>query len=206
VFSHLAAADAPDHDAFTRDQLAQFEAAVQTVHEIFPRAAAHVLNTHGIHRFGDHQHHMVRLGIGLYGVGAYTGVAPLEEVIQWKCRISQVGEVEAGASIGYGRAFVAEEKLTYATLPVGYADGLSRALSGGKGAVYIGGHRCPILGNVCMDMVMVDVRGIHVQAGDEVEILGPNQSATDLAQAAGTIGYEILTGIGQRVPRLYLKD
>ena len=206
VFSHLAAADAPEHDAFTKDQFSHFEQAVQAVRGSFPRAVAHVLNTHGIHRFSEHQHEMVRLGIGLYGVGSYQGIAPLEEVIQWKCRVSQVGAVKAGQSVGYGRGFTAQESTTYATLPVGYADGLSRALSGGKGSVFIGGHQCPILGNVCMDMVMVDTSGIHVQAGDEVELLGPNQSATDLARAAGTIGYEILTGIGRRVPRLYLKD
>ena len=96
--------------------------------------------------------------------------------------------------------------MKYATLPVGYADGLSRALSGGKGAVYIAGHRCAILGRVCMDMCMVDVSGLEVHPGDEVEILGPHQSASDLAKAAETISYEVLTGIGPRVPRLYIKD
>jgi alanine racemase len=108
--------------------------------------------------------------------------------------------------VGYSRAFVADRAMRYATLPVGYADGLSRHLSGGKGHVIIGGQACAILGNVCMDMVMVDVSEVVVAAGDEVIIIGADQGANELAHAAGTIGYEVLTGIGPRVPRFYLKD
>jgi len=130
----------------------------------------------------------------------------LEEVVQWKCRISQVGEALPGESVGYSRGFVADRAVRYATLPVGYADGLSRHLSGRKGQVIIGGQACAILGNVCMDMVMVDVSEVAVIAGDEVIIIGAGQGAKDLAHAAGTIGYEVLTGIGSRVPRFYLKD
>jgi len=120
--------------------------------------------------------------------------------------VSQVSELKPGDSVGYGTTFTADRPMKYATLPVGYADGLTRALSGGKGAVYIAGHRCTILGRVCMDMCMVDITGLEVNPGDEVEILGPHQSASDLANAAGTISYEVLTGIGPRVPRLYIKD
>ena len=127
-------------------------------------------------------------------------------MIAWKCKVSQVTHIEKGDFVGYGLAFKAESKMTYATLPVGYADGLTRSLSNGNGRVYINGEACPILGRVCMDMCMVDVSGLPVQAGDEVELLGPNQSASDLAAAAGTISYEVLTGIGSRIPRLYLKD
>ena len=206
VFSHLAAADDPDKDEFTRKQLSTFEAVAKAVKAQYPGAVAHVLNTHGIHRFSKDAHEMVRLGIGLYGAGNYEGIAPLEEVISWKCTVSQVSDLKPGDSLGYGITFTAERPMKYATLPVGYADGLSRALSGGKGAVYIAGHRCAILGRVCMDMCMVDVSGLEVNPGDEVEILGPHQSASDLAEAAGTISYEVLTGIGPRVPRLYIKD
>ena len=206
VFSHLAAADDPSKDSFTKQQLAVFEEISAQVKAQYPAAISHILNTHGIHRFGGTQKDMVRLGIGLYGPGAYQGIEPLEEVIAWKCKVSQVTHIEKGDFVGYGLAFKAESKMTYATLPVGYADGLTRSLSNGNGRVYINGEACPILGRVCMDMCMVDVSGLQVQAGDEVELLGPNQSASDLAVAAGTISYEVLTGIGSRIPRLYLKD
>jgi alanine racemase len=206
VFSHLAAADDPSKDTFTKQQLAVFEEVSAQVKAQYPGAISHILNTHGIHRFGGTQKDMVRLGIGLYGAGAYQGIEPLEEVIAWKCKVSQVTQIEKGDFVGYGLAFQAESKMTYATLPVGYADGLTRSLSNGNGRVYINGEACPILGRVCMDMCMVDVSGLQVQAGDEVELLGPNQSASDLAAAAGTISYEVLTGIGSRIPRLYLKD
>ena len=206
TFTHLAAADQPDHDAFTALQLSRFEKTTAALRSLFPKLLAHALNTHGIHRATDHQHDMVRLGIGIYGIGTYEGIAPLEEVISWRCKVSQLGEVAPGESIGYGRAYNAAHHTRYATLPVGYADGLSRHLSDGKGAVYIQGQRCSILGRVCMDMVMVDIGELQVHKGDEVELLGPNQSAEDLAQAQGTISYEVLTGIGARVPRFYVKD
>ncbi|MEY2963613.1 MAG: hypothetical protein RL754_874 [Bacteroidota bacterium] len=206
VFTHLAATDNADHDAFTATQLEVFETCVASVRERYPEAMAHALNTNGIVRFPQGQFDMVRLGIGLYGVGRYEGVEGLQPVIRWSCRISQVGVVQPGESVGYSRAFMAEKPVPYATLPVGYADGLSRALSGGKGQVYIHGKPCPILGNVCMDMVMVDISAVpDAQPMDTVEILGTQQSADELANAAGTIGYEILTGIGSRVPRLYHK-
>jgi alanine racemase len=206
VFSHLAAADDPSKDSFTKQQLAVFEEVSAQVKVQYPAAISHILNTHGIHRFGGTQKDMVRLGIGLYGAGTYQGIEPLEEVISWKCKVSQITHIEKDDFVGYGLAFKAERNMTYATLPVGYADGLTRSLSNGNGRVYINGEACPILGRVCMDMCMVDVSGLQVQAGDEVELLGHNQSASDLAAAAGTISYEVLTGIGSRIPRLYLKD
>ncbi len=206
VFSHLAAADNSSKDTFTKQQLEVFEKVSAQVKAQFPAAVSHVLNTHGIHRFSDAQNDMVRLGIGLYGAGTYKGIEPLEEVISWKCKVSQVSTLEKGDFVGYGLAFKAEKTMKYATLPVGYADGLSRALSAGKGRVFINSESCSILGRVCMDMCMVDVTALKVQAGDEVEILGSNQNSTELAAAAGTISYEVLTGIGPRIPRLYLKD
>lgn len=206
AFTHLAAADDPNEDEFTLNQLSAFEQSVEQLRKSFPNLIAHALNTHGIHRFTDHSHQMVRLGLGLYGVGSYQGVARLEPVISWRCKVSRVDRLEPGQTLGYGRAFKATEPTNYATLPVGYADGLSRSLSNGVGAVYIEGQRCPILGRVCMDMVMVDIGQLPVRKGDEVEILGEHQGTEDLAQAAGTIGYEVLTGIGPRVPRTYVKD
>lgn len=206
VFTHLAAANLPAEDDFTRGQLDQFSTVVKQVKAYYPSVCDHALNTHGIHRFPDGQHHMVRLGLGLYGVGVYGGVSALEEVLSWKCKISQIGSLRQGDSLGYSRSFVAESATQYATLPVGYADGLSRSLSNGKGAVYIRGVRCEILGNVCMDMCMVNITGLKVKEGEEVELLGPLQSANAMAKDAGTISYEVMTGIGSRVPRLYLKD
>ncbi|HCP40527.1 MAG TPA: alanine racemase, partial [Cryomorphaceae bacterium] len=206
VFSHLAAADDPYKDDFTRGQLSTFEHVAEVVKAQYPGAIAHVLNTNGINRFNEASQEMVRLGIGLYGAGSYEAIAPLEEVISWKCKVSQVNDLKPGDHVGYGITFTATEPLRYATLPVGYADGLSRALSGGKGSVFIAGHRCTLLGRVCMDMCMVNVSGLNVKPGDEVEILGPHQSASDLAASAGTISYEVLSGIGPRVPRLYIKD
>jgi alanine racemase len=206
VFTHLAAANLPAEDDFTIGQLDQFSNVVKQVKAIYPAACAHALNTHGIHRFPSGQHNMVRLGLGLYGVGAYGGVSALEEVLSWKCKISQIGSLSPGDSLGYSRSFIAESVTHYATLPVGYADGLSRSLSRGRGAVYIRGVRCEILGNVCMDMCMVNITGLKVKEGEEVELLGPLQSADAMAKDAGTISYEVMTGIGSRVPRLYLKD
>ena len=206
VFSHLSSAGNPEYDGFTQEQFVRFETALGQVRSYYPTAMGHILNTQGIARFPEREYEMVRLGIGLYGLGTYEGMEPVEEVVQWKCRISQVGELLPGESVGYSRAFVADRTKRYATLPVGYADGLSRHLSGGKGRVIINGQACAILGNVCMDMVMVDVSEVAVAAGDEVVIIGAGQGANELAHAAGTIGYEVLTRIGSRVPRFYLKD
>ncbi len=206
VFSHLSSADSEDEREYTLAQLDAFDRAVSLVRERYPMALAHVLNTHGIARYGNHQYDMVRLGLGLYGVGQYPGVQRLEEVLQWKCRISQVGQLLPGESLGYSRSYQADAPTTYATVPVGYADGLLRSLSRKKGALYLGDHRCAILGNICMDMTMVDTTGTAAQPGDELVILGAAQSATELAEAAGTIAYEILTRIGPRVPRVYIKD
>lgn len=206
VFSHLSSADDDRQKDYTLEQLSTFAAAAALVRERYPLAIAHVLNTHGIARYAEYQFDMVRLGLGLYGVGHYPGVAALEEVLQWKCRISQVSPLSKGQSLGYGRSFQAEKPMTYATVPVGYADGLLRSLSREKGALYLGEHRCAILGNICMDMTMVDTTGTAARPGDELVILGPAQSAAALAADAGTIPYEILTRIGPRVPRVYIKD
>jgi alanine racemase len=206
VFSHLSSADLPEEESFTLGQLALFDAAVKVVRRHYPTVLAHILNTHGIPKYAQHGYDMVRLGLGLYGVGSYDGLAALEEVVHWKCRISQIGTLLPGDSLGYGRSFIASKPTQYATLPLGYADGLSRQLSNGKGAVYINGQRCSILGRICMDMVMVDCTEMNVQAGDEVEIIGPHQRAAQLAKDGNTIAYEVLTSIGARVPRIYIKD
>ena len=206
IMTHLSASNNSEEDAYTKAQLAQFQAACDEIRHHYPSAKAHALNSYGIARHTGAQHEMVRLGLGLYGLGTYDGIDRLEEVLAWKCTVSQVGVLQPGETLGYSRAFKATEITHYATLPVGYADGLQRSLSLGKGAVYIRGKRCAILGNVCMDMVMVELGDLQITPGEEAVLIGPEQSAGTMAKDAGTISYEILTGLGARIPRLYLQD
>ena len=206
IMTHLSASNNSEEDAFTNAQLAQFQAACDEIRHHYPSAKAHALNSYGIARHTEAQHEMVRLGLGLYGLGTYDGIDRLEEVLAWKCTVSQVGVLQPDETLGYSRAYKATEITHYATLPVGYADGLQRSLSLGKGAVYIRGKRCAILGNVCMDMVMVELGDLQITPGEEAVLIGPEQSAGTMAKDAGTISYEILTGLGARIPRLYLQD
>ncbi len=206
IMTHLSASNDPSEDAFTKAQLAQFQTACQQIRHCYPNAKAHALNSHGIARHTEAQHEMVRLGLGLYGLGNYDGIDRLEEVLAWKCTVSQVGVLQPGETLGYSRAFKATAITRYATLPVGYADGLQRCLSQGRGAVYIRGKRCAIVGNVCMDMVMVEIGDLQITPGEEAVLIGLEQSASAMAKDAGTISYEILTGLGARIPRLYLQD
>lgn len=206
IMTHLSASNNSEEDAFTKAQLAQFQSACDEIRRHYPSAKAHALNSYGIARHTEAQHEMVRLGLGLYGLGTYDGIDRLEEVLAWKCTVSQVGVLQPGETLGYSRAFKATEITHYATLPVGYADGLQRSLSLGKGAVYIRGKRCAILGSVCMDMVMVELGDLQIGPREEAVLIGPEQSAETMAKDAGTISYEILTGLGARIPRLYLQD
>ena len=206
IMTHLSASNDPSEDDFTKAQLDQFQTACDHIRRHYPNAKAHALNSYGIARHTEAQHEMVRLGLGLYGLGTYEGMDRLEEVLAWKCTVSQVGVLQPGETLGYSRAFKATTRTHYATLPVGYADGLQRCLSQGKGAVYIRGKRCAILGNVCMDMVMVELTDLQIVPGEEAVLIGPEQSASAMAKDAGTISYEILTGLGARIPRLYLQD
>ncbi len=148
---------------------------------------------------------MVRLGVGLYGL---TGDKSFEHrllpVIGWTTVISQIKDVQAGETVGYGGVFRLEKAARIAILPVGYADGISRRLGNGNGHVYIHGRRCPIVGNVCMDMSMVDISDLDCRSGDTVELIGAQISIEELASAQGTIGYEVLTSIPPRVKRSYI--
>lgn len=208
VFTHLAATDEAAHDAFTLDQLKIYNEGVHTIADITGQTfLRHALNTGGIERFPDAQFDMVRLGIGLYGVSAGGEEQQyLRNVSTLKTVISQIRAVPAGDSIGYSRKYIASRNMHVATIPVGYADGLRRSLSNGNGHVVIHGEKAPIVGNVCMDMTMIDVTDIPCQEGDEVEIFGSSLSLNELAKMSGTIAYEILTSISQRVKRVYLQD
>ncbi|SHJ25428.1 UDP-N-acetylmuramoyl-tripeptide--D-alanyl-D-alanine ligase [Tangfeifania diversioriginum] len=203
VFSHLAASDNPDFDTFTQEQFNCFDILSEKITRAFPyKIDRHILNSAGIERFPEKQYEMVRLGIGLYGISA-TGL-PLQNISTFKSSVSQVKKVSPGETIGYGRKGKIDRESEIAIVPVGYADGLDRKLSNGTGQARVNGQRVPITGTICMDMLMLDVTGKNVSAGDEVEFFGPHLSVSEVAEKAGTIPYEILTGISQRVKRVYL--
>jgi alanine racemase len=208
VFSHLAASDDPAHDAFTREQIGALEnGAAKLTNALGYQPLLHIANTSGISRFPSAQLDMVRLGIGLYGAAnAPVEQAELKTVLRWYARISQIKQLQAGESVGYGRSFVTEKPTRIATLPVGYADGFFRSLSNGVGQVFATGTKVPVVGKVCMDMIMVDVTGLDIKEGDVVEILGENCTVSEMAEAAQTIPYEIFTHISARVPRVYVSE
>jgi len=162
----------------------------------------HLLNSVGIERFPEFQLDMVRLGIGLYGV-SQSPALQAETVARWVTVVSVVKEVLPGETVGYGRGGSVERPRKIAVIPVGYADGFDRRLGNGTGNVWVNGRFFPVIGNVCMDMTMIDVTGSDVRAGDRVELVGDHVTLNDLARRMGTISYEVLTGISQRVRRIY---
>lgn len=207
AFSHLVGSDEARFDEFTREQIGKFEAAAAELRRYvgydFMR---HVLNSAGIERFSTHQCEMVRLGIGLYGVSAVDN-SRLRNVATLKSYIAQIHDNEAGESVGYSRKTILTRHSRIAVVPIGYADGLDRRLSNGVGEVIIRGKNAPIAGNVCMDICMVDVTDIpDAREGDEVILFGDANPVWDMAERIGTISYEVLTGIGRRVKRVYYVD
>jgi len=208
VFTHLAASDDPQLDDFTHKQLNAFEASSERIalHVKTP-FLRHALNTGGIERFPNASMDMVRLGIGLYGVSASGGDQQhLQTPGKWKTVISQIKHIKGGESVGYSRAFVAPFDMTIATIPVGYADGLRRTMSNGQGYVMVRGEKAPIVGNVCMDMTMIDVSATKCSEGDEVELFGEHISLLEFARMCNTIPYEVLTSVSQRVKRVYVEE
>ncbi|NPA68523.1 MAG: bifunctional UDP-N-acetylmuramoyl-tripeptide:D-alanyl-D-alanine ligase/alanine racemase [Chlorobi bacterium] len=204
VFSHLAASDEPDKDNFTRKQIAKFTDIADKIISSLPyHVDRHILNSSGIERFPEAAFEMVRLGIGLYGFGSHSE-GKLMNVSSLKTHILQIKKVKKGETVGYGRAYKAEKDMRIAVLPAGYADGFSRALSNGVGEVLISGQKCPIVGNVCMDMCMADITNVTAEEGDEVIIFGDDYPASKIAEKLNTIPYEIITGIPERVKRVYI--
>ncbi|MGM0473613.1 MAG: alanine racemase [Bacteroidota bacterium] len=204
VFTHLASSDDPQHDDFTGQQIRDFEHLVSSFSKVLPgNFLRHVLNSSGIERFPEAQYEMVRLGIGLHGIGSLASLKPASS---FKTSISQVRKLKAGETVGYSRAGKVDRDSLIATLPVGYADGLNRKLGNGAGRVWTAGKMVPVAGNICMDMTMIDVTGLNVSEGEEVEIFGRHQSVSEMARRAGTIPYEILTSIPTRVKRVYLQE
>lgn len=205
IFSHLAASEDPAEDEFTRSQIARFE-------EMSSRIVAslgdgsilrHLCNSAGIARFPEAHFDMVRLGVGLYGIEhpEWPAAATL------KTQIVQIKELEAGETVGYNRRGIVTAPMRTATIPIGYADGMDRRLSRGVGKVSIHGVLCPTVGNICMDTCMIDISALPAAAvGDEVTVFGERPTVREVAEAIGTISYEILTSISARIKRVYVRE
>jgi alanine racemase len=208
ILSHMATSDAEEHKAFSLSQIRLFdELSSQLMSELGIQPIRHILNTSGISNFPEGQYDMVRLGIGLYGVSNDTKEQKyLENVSTLKSVISQIRTIPAGDSVGYGRRFMAHESTTVATIPIGYADGISRLWGNEVGYVMINQQKAPILGSVCMDMLMVNVNGIECTEGDPVVVFGESPTVIEMAQKTQTIPYEILTSISQRVKRVFYRE
>lgn len=208
TFSHLAGADEALHDDFSQGQLQNFKVLAAEVEErLSYTLLKHILNSAGIVRFPEHQLDMVRLGIGLYGVES-TGSEQeaLQPVSTLKTTISQIKHIRQGETVGYSRKGIADTNKTIATIAIGYADGYDRRFSNGAGEVIVQGHRAPIIGNVCMDMCMIDLTGIPAKVGDEVTVFGPQLTLVELAQRIDTIPYELLTNVSARVKRIFFSE
>lgn len=208
VFSHLAASEDKAYDDFTKEQIKNFEAMSKLICDEFDyKILRHILNSNGITRHTKAQFDMVRLGIGLYGIDSSEKVdTKLLPVSTLKTTISQIKHVKKGDTVGYGRVGKVSKDKTIATVGIGYADGLSRKLSDKNGRMLVNGNLVPIIGNVCMDMTMLDITGTEASEGDEVIVFGNNPSVEEVAEAAETIAYEILTGISGRVKRVYFQE
>jgi alanine racemase len=207
VYSHLAEAD-DEGSTFTQNQIAQFDECCKQFESYLSYPfLRHILNSEGIAQYPNAQFDMVRIGIGLFGLSSNRSFEQrLKPVIEWTSSISQVKSIRPGESVGYGRTFVAKKEMRIAIIPIGYADGFKRSLSNGVGAVYIQNQRCPVVGRVCMDMIMVDVSDLKIQANAKVEIIGINRGLSQFAKECDTIPYEILTSISPRVHRSYSEE
>lgn len=206
VFSHLADADNFSDGSFTAIQTRIFEEIViYFKSQLNYSFTAHLFNSEGALTHESHPFDMVRLGIGMYGYSSNPMFTKkLEPAIRWMSSVSQIQRVKKGETIGYGRSFEADKDMEIAIIAVGYADGFSRSLSNGKGAVFIAGKRCQVVGRVCMDMTMIDVTGLGIKENDPVEIIGEHQFMNEFARNAGTISYEIMTLLSSRMERIYL--
>lgn len=205
VFSHLAVADIPNFDDFTLMQINNYIEMTDKIEKrLNKKFIKHILNTAGIERFSQYQFDMVRLGIGLYGFSSNCN-HKLRNVSTLKTTISQIKKIKKGESVGYGKTFLAENEMIIGIIPIGYADGLNRRLSN-RGYVMVRNKRAKIVGNICMDMCMIDITNIEAQEGDEVIIFGENLPVTELASILETIPYEIFTSISNRVKRIYYHE
>ena len=207
IFSHLAASDEPDNDDFTLGQIELFQQNAGALSDSLGyKPMWHILNSAGIERFPQYQFDMVRLGIGIYGISALPGVQ-LAPVASLKCKILQIKHLKPeDGTVGYGRhGKIAPEGTVTATIPVGYADGIDRLLGCGRASFLLNGKRVPTIGNICMDMCMLDITGVEAKVGDTVTIFGKEPTISELAEILGTIPYEILTSVPRRIERVVIQ-
>lgn len=209
VFSHFTSSENEAHDSFTQQQAQSFIQSCQYIqHHLGYNFIKHIANTAGIFRHTNYQFDMVRLGIGLYGVDSANGKnIQLQTVATLKTTIAQIRKLKAGDTVGYNKKGIILKDSTIATIRIGYADGFNRKLSNGIGAVYVNGCFAKVIGNVCMDMTMIDITNIeNVNEGDVVEIFGANLPIQQVAEWCNTISYEIMTSVSQRVKRVYIEE
>ena len=206
VFSHFVGSDSPDFDNFTKTQIERFTQAADTLQAAFKHhIIRHICNSAGIERFPQYQYDMVRLGLGLYGINPLDN-QPLETVCTLKTTILQIRELEKGETVGYSRKGKITKHSRIAAIPIGYADGLDRHLGNGRGYCLVNGAKAYYVGNICMDVCMIDVTDIDCQEGDTVEIFGPNLPVHVLSDILGTIPYEIISTVSIRVKRVYYTE
>lgn len=206
VFSHLSGSDEAQFDVFTKQQIKTFMDCADQFSVAFPHhIMRHILNSAGIERFPEYQFDMVRLGIGHYGISSLPDMN-LKQVCALKTVILQIKSVKAGETVGYSRKGVVATDKRIAVLPIGYADGFNRKLGNGVGEVLINGQRAKVIGNVCMDLIMIDVTHIKVNEGDQVEIFGDHLTISEVAGWLKTIPYEVLTSVSRRVKRVYFQE
>ncbi|NCD71727.1 bifunctional UDP-N-acetylmuramoyl-tripeptide:D-alanyl-D-alanine ligase/alanine racemase [Mucilaginibacter sp. R11] len=209
VFSHLAASGSPEHDAFTLTQMKRFEKAYLQIEEALGyKFIRHISNTSAIIRWPMAQYDMVRLGIGLYGIDAAVPdhLNGLQSIATLKTSVSQVKKIPAGETIGYERLGKLNKDGKIATVRIGYADGYLRAFGNGVGKMLVKGTWVPTVGNIAMDMCMIDVSDVDIKEGDDVIVFNDRQAIEAMAKQIGTIPYEILTNISQRVKRVYFYE
>lgn len=207
LFSHLAASEDENEKEFTINQIETFKTIAQNFEsQIGYKPWLHLTNTSGVINYPEAHLDMVRCGIGLYGFGnSAKEDRNLKPIAKLKSIISQIHKIEKDETVGYNRAYRASGCEKTATIPIGHADGISRQLGNGNGCIFINNQKAPIIGNVCMDMIMVNITNIDCNEGDEVLIFDNTHKASELAESANTISYEILTAISQRVKRLIIK-
>ncbi len=207
VYSHLCVAEDPSEDEFTMGQIRLYEKnSSALIQSLGYRPLRHLLNSAGIERFPEYQFDMVRLGVGIYGISALPGVK-LAPVASLKVKILQIKTLTSPEeTIGYGRhGHVAPEGTVIATIPVGYADGIDRRLGCGKASFSLNGHRVPTIGNICMDMCMLDITGVPAAVGDTVTVFGEDPTVSEIADILGTIPYEIMTSVPRRIERVVVR-
>ena len=206
VFSHLSGADDATFDAFTEEQVRCFMKVKEKIDNAFPhKIIYHILNSAGTERFSQYQFDMVRLGIGLYGISSVNS-PKVEEVCTLKTNILQIKRILATETVGYSRKGILRRDSVIGVLPIGYADGYNRKLGNGEGKILINGQLVPTVGNICMDLCMIDLTGIEAQEGDTVTVFGKGHSFKNLASQLNTIPYEILSNVSRRVKRVYFKE